>query len=183
MELNKLTVLVTGAASGIGHALSRGFLNDGATVVAVDRNTEGLEPLANQGAIILKIDVSDPAKVEGMVQTAVDKTGRLDVLFNNAGGRGAADFDFLAKELNTAGWRTVSINPRGAGNSKGSLEDVTLHTYAEDVSEIIKNLDGIPAAVLGHAFGNRVARCFAADYPEQPEAIAESVINFLKDYC
>lgn len=85
MKLHEMTVLVTGAASGIGHALSRGFLNDDATVVAVDRNTEGLEPLADQGAITLIIDVSDPAQVEGMVQTAVDKTGRLDALFNNAG--------------------------------------------------------------------------------------------------
>jgi NAD(P)-dependent dehydrogenase (short-subunit alcohol dehydrogenase family) len=85
MNLHEMTVLVTGAASGIGHALSGGFLNDGATVVAVDRNTEGLVPLENKGAITLNVDVSDPAQVEGMVQTAVDETGRLDVLFNNAG--------------------------------------------------------------------------------------------------
>ena len=85
MQLNRMTVLVTGAASGIGNALSRGFLKDGATVVAVDRNAEGLEPLAMKGATTLKVDVSDPAQVESMVETAVDKTGRLDVLFNNAG--------------------------------------------------------------------------------------------------
>ena len=85
MELNEMTVLVTGAASGIGHALASGFLKDGAMVVAVDRNAEGLEPLALKGAITLKVDVSDPAQVEGMVETAVDKTDRLDVLFNNAG--------------------------------------------------------------------------------------------------
>jgi 3-hydroxybutyrate dehydrogenase len=85
MKLNRMTVLVTGAASGIGYALSKGFLKDGATVVAVDRNSEGLEPLAIKGAIVLKVDISDPAQVEGMVGTAVDKTGRLDVLFNNAG--------------------------------------------------------------------------------------------------
>lgn len=85
MELNEMTVLVTGAASGIGHALAGGFLKDGATVVAVDRNAEGLESLALKGAITLKVDVSDPSQVEGMVETAVDKTGRLDVLFNNAG--------------------------------------------------------------------------------------------------
>jgi 3-hydroxybutyrate dehydrogenase len=85
MELQQMIVLVTGAASGIGHALARGFLKDGATVVAVDRNAEGLTSLAMKGAITLKVDVSDPAQVEGMVETAVDKTGRLDVLFNNAG--------------------------------------------------------------------------------------------------
>ena len=80
-----MTVLVTGAASGIGYALSRGFLNDCATVMAADRNAEGLLPLADKGAITLKVDVSDPDQVEGMVETAADKTGRLDVLFNNAG--------------------------------------------------------------------------------------------------
>ncbi len=85
MELNEMTVVVTGAASGIGHALAGGFLKDGATVVAVDRNAEGLTSLAMGGAITLNVDVSDPAQVEGMVETAVDKTDRLDVLFNNAG--------------------------------------------------------------------------------------------------
>ena len=110
----------------------------------------------------IMIDTGD-AEIEVVLR---GEKGPLIVMLP-AGGRGAPDFDFLAKELNTAGWRTVAVNPRGAGNSKGSLEDITLHTYAEDVSMIIKNLDGIPAAVLGHAFGNRVARCFAADYPEQ----------------
>lgn len=85
MKLHEMTVLVTGAASGIGQALARGFLADGAAVVAVDRNADGLAPLENQGAIILKVDVADPAQVQGMVETAVAKTGRLDVLFNNAG--------------------------------------------------------------------------------------------------
>ena len=80
-----MTVLVTGGASGIGHALCEGFLADGARVVAVDRSPQGLIPLAEQGAVTLQLDVSDPAQVEGMVETAVDKTGRLDVLFNNAG--------------------------------------------------------------------------------------------------
>ena len=49
MNLHEMTVLVTGAASGIGHALAKGFLNDGAAVVAADRNTEGLVPLENKG--------------------------------------------------------------------------------------------------------------------------------------
>jgi len=84
MKLHEMTVLVTGAASGIGHALSKGFLDDGATDVAVDRNADGLPLLENKGAITLKVDVADPAQVRGMVETAVDKTGRLDVLFNNA---------------------------------------------------------------------------------------------------
>jgi len=80
-----MTVCITGAASGIGRAISLGFLEDGAKVVAVDINSEGLEILEEKGAITKDIDVTNFAQVSSMVKTAVDETGRLDVLFNNAG--------------------------------------------------------------------------------------------------
>ncbi len=80
-----MTVCITGAASGIGHAISLGFLEDGAKVVAVDINRDGLKPLEDKGAITKTIDVTDFAQVNSMVNIAVDETGRLDVLFNNAG--------------------------------------------------------------------------------------------------
>ena len=80
-----MTICITGAASGIGHAISLGFLEDGAKVVAVDINSEGLEILEEKGAITKDIDVTNFAQVSSMVKTAVDETGRLDVLFNNAG--------------------------------------------------------------------------------------------------
>ena len=83
-----------------------------------------------------------------------------------AGGRGADDFGNLAAELVNAGWQTAAVNPQGVGNSTGPLENITLHDYARDVFEIIRALGGIPAAVLGHAWGNRVARCLAAEFPE-----------------
>ena len=93
------------------------------------------------------------------------KKGPLIVMYpgNN---RGAEDFDHLADALYEAGWRSAAINPRGVAGSKGSLEGITLHSYTGDIAAVIKALDGTPAAVLGHAFGNRVARCFAVDYPE-----------------
>ncbi|KKK46536.1 hypothetical protein LCGC14_0986060 [marine sediment metagenome] len=80
-----MTVCITGAASGIGQALSLGFLNDGAKVVAVDINQEVLKILKDKGAITKVIDVTDFTQVSSMVKTAVDETGRLDVLINNAG--------------------------------------------------------------------------------------------------
>jgi len=80
-----MTICITGAASGIGHAISLGFLEDGAEVVAVDINSEGLEPLEEKGAITKIIDTTDFSQVSSMVKIAVDETGRLDVLFNNAG--------------------------------------------------------------------------------------------------
>lgn len=85
MKLGSMTICITGAASGIGHAISLGFLEDGAEVVAVDINSEGLEPLEEKGAITKIIDATDFTQVSSMVKTAVDETGRLDVLFNNAG--------------------------------------------------------------------------------------------------
>jgi 3alpha(or 20beta)-hydroxysteroid dehydrogenase len=85
IEIAGMTVLVTGAASGIGHALARGFLDDGARVVGVDVNEGGLAPLAERGAVTRIIDVSDPDQVDAMVQAALDETGSLEVLINNAG--------------------------------------------------------------------------------------------------
>ncbi|MHA2391932.1 MAG: SDR family NAD(P)-dependent oxidoreductase [Promethearchaeota archaeon] len=85
MDLKSMTICITGAASGIGHAISLGFLEDGAKVVAVDINSEGLIPLKKKGAITKNVDVTDYSQVKGMVETAADETGRLDVLFNNAG--------------------------------------------------------------------------------------------------
>ena len=85
MDLKSMTVCITGAASGIGHAISNGFLDDGAKVVAVDINGEGLKSLEEKGATTKIIDVTDYNQVNSMVKTAVDETGRLDALFNNAG--------------------------------------------------------------------------------------------------
>ena len=93
------------------------------------------------------------------------KKGPLVVMYP-ANSRGAEDFDDLADALYAAGWRSAAINPRGVTGSKGPLEDITLHSYAGDIAAVVKALDGSPAVVLGHAFGNRVARCFAVDYPE-----------------
>jgi len=85
MKIQNSTIIVTGAGSGIGHALARGFLEDGANVVAVDRNGDSLLPLKELDGIIMEIDVSDQSQVQTMVEAAIKQTGRLDVLINNAG--------------------------------------------------------------------------------------------------
>ncbi len=107
------------------------------------------------------IDTGD-AEIEVVLH---GKKGPLIVMYPG-NGRGAEDFDDLADALYEAGWRSAAINPRGAAGSIGPLEDITLHAYTGDIAAVIKDLDGFPAVVLGHAFGNRVARCFAVDYPE-----------------
>ena len=72
----------------------------------------------------------------------------------------------LADALAGAGFRAIRVNPRGAGSSTGPMQAVTLHDYAADVAGVIDQLDAAPAFVLGHAFGNRIARTVAADHPK-----------------
>ena len=84
-EIEGRTVVITGAASGIGRALALGFVADGARVVGGDRDAAGLDRLRESGVIVQTTDVSVDADVRGLVERATAETGRLDVLFNNAG--------------------------------------------------------------------------------------------------
>ncbi len=86
--------IVTGAASGIGRATAQRLVDEGATVVAVDRDEEALAEAAeaigkgaaaSAGILALVGDVGDAATATRAVATATDEVGRLDVLVNNAG--------------------------------------------------------------------------------------------------
>tara|TARA_Y100001970_G_scaffold288855_1_gene417434 strand:- start:105419 stop:106129 length:711 start_codon:yes stop_codon:yes gene_type:complete len=83
--LENKTIVITGAANGIGRAWAERFIADGAVVVACDIDGENLESLKKIGIFIKKIDVSSQKEVKDAIDFAVEKTGRLDVLFNNAG--------------------------------------------------------------------------------------------------
>lgn len=86
-------VIVTGAGGGIGRATCRLFLEEGAKVCAIDLDPEGLERLASEvrgvevaGELITKtVDVVSAAQIEQAVTEIVERWGRVDVLFNNAG--------------------------------------------------------------------------------------------------
>ena len=80
-----LSIVITGAGSGIGRALAQGFLRDGARVVAADIREEGLAELKGAGALTQRCDVSRRPEVKALIEAAKRETGRVDVLFNNAG--------------------------------------------------------------------------------------------------
>jgi pimeloyl-ACP methyl ester carboxylesterase len=60
---------------------------------------------------------------------------------------------------------------RGTGESRGSLDGISLHDLAVDVAEVLQAMDCGPAHLVGHAFGNRVARCLAADRPSAVRSV------------
>ena len=80
------TVIVTGAARGIGQALAAAFATAGAHVVAVDRDEDILGAAAKEiGATPVAADVANTPDVEHAIDLAAKHTGRIDVIVNNAG--------------------------------------------------------------------------------------------------
>ncbi|MDZ4762396.1 MAG: SDR family oxidoreductase [Alphaproteobacteria bacterium] len=90
------TILITGAASGIGRALAVAFAAEGADVVAADLNAEALGALASSGCRTITVDVSNSEAVKRAVGAAVEGRGRVDVFFNNAGIGGRRAIEDLA---------------------------------------------------------------------------------------
>jgi pimeloyl-ACP methyl ester carboxylesterase len=86
-------------------------------------------------------------------------------------GRGGADFDALATALALKGYRVLRPQPRGIGHSTGPMSGNTLHHLAADIASIIRQEQAAPCVVAGHAFGNKVARTFAADHPDLVRAV------------
>lgn len=77
--------LVTGASSGIGREAALGLLDAGFTVHAAARRTGRMQDLADRGAQVLGLDVTDDASMTQGVAQVLETSGRVDVLVNNAG--------------------------------------------------------------------------------------------------
>ena len=86
--LNGKVAVVTGAASGIGRAITAAFIDAGASVLLCDRNTVALDAAAGElgdRAIGRVTDVSDESQVEGAMRAAREAFGALDIVVNCAG--------------------------------------------------------------------------------------------------
>ncbi len=109
------TIIVTGGSFGIGRATAIAFAKEGANVVVADyiEDSETIDAIKkNSGeAIFVKCDVSNEDDIKNMVKSTIDKYGRLDYAFNNAGIEGHQS---PTHECNNENWdRTININLKG----------------------------------------------------------------------
>src|SRR6201994_1290007 len=92
MRLKNKTALITGGNSGIGLETARLFVAEGAKIIITGRNRETLDAAAKElgpNAIALVADVTDVAATEAAIAKGVEKFGKLDIVFANAGIPGA----------------------------------------------------------------------------------------------
>ena len=107
MSTNTKTAVVTGAGSGIGYAVAEAFVREGANVVLNGRNEDKLARAAAQlgqpGQLALVAgDVTQPETAGRIVEAAVGRFGRIDVLVNNAGTFESKPFtDYSVEELDS----------------------------------------------------------------------------------
>jgi pimeloyl-ACP methyl ester carboxylesterase len=103
---------------------------------------------------------------------------QIDVITEGAGplvillpsrGRDSEDYDEVAHGIAGEGFRVLRPQPRGIGQSQGAMTGISLHDFARDIAAVIRHYGGKPygdsAVIVGHAYGNWVARMTATDYP------------------
>jgi pimeloyl-ACP methyl ester carboxylesterase len=81
-------------------------------------------------------------------------------------GRSGEDYDVVSAKLAADGFKVVRPQPRGIGQSTGPMTGLNMHDLAGDVASVVEHENKGPAVVVGHAFGNFVARQLAADRPD-----------------
>lgn len=95
--------IITGGASGLGRAIGSKLAQAGATVLLADIDEAALAEVASGTIHTMRVDVTDPASVAALVETALTRFGRIDYFFNNAGTAVIGEI----RDLTLAQWRGV----------------------------------------------------------------------------
>jgi NAD(P)-dependent dehydrogenase (short-subunit alcohol dehydrogenase family) len=117
-DLSGKVAVITGAASGLGAAISEAMAEAGADVTCVDLDQDGLRVTAGRiealgrRALTVRCDVTDEAGVEALMRSTESEFGHLDILFNNAGISDGKPT--LLHEYDTARWnRVLAVDLQG----------------------------------------------------------------------
>lgn len=101
LDMTGRTVIVTGGTMGLGRVIATRFLEHGGdVVVCARREPEELVAATGREAVFVAADVRDPEQVAAVVDEAADRTGRIDVLVNNAGGAPPAESATVSPRFN-----------------------------------------------------------------------------------
>lgn len=155
-SLSGKKALITGGTSGIGLAVAKNFIENGAAVIITGRRDSGEEVASSIGATFLQCDATDESAVKTMFQSAKDSLGTLDILVVNAG---AADDEGSIEEFDSAAMkRLMDINFNGVFYSLKYGP-----SYLADGGSII---------TTGSAAGSGVAHAGAGVYAASKAAVA-----------
>lgn len=157
MKFQGKVVLITGAARGVGMAITKGFAQEGATVIINDIDLQEGEKVAKQinqkgfKAFVVKADVSKSAEVEAMIDKVINSYGGIDILINNA-----AVFarSVPIVELEEEEWdRVMSINLKSVFNCcKAVIRNMTKRRSGKIIN--ITSFTGKTGRVVYTTFGN-----------------------------
>ncbi|HEY8877737.1 MAG TPA: SDR family NAD(P)-dependent oxidoreductase [Roseateles sp.] len=184
------TVIVTGASSGIGLAIAAAFLKRGDRVVGNARHADRLkQAAASLGAhadnfLAVAGDVADPATGTRLVNSAIERFGRVDVLVNNAGIFNAKPFvDYTPAELDAL----VDTNLKGfvypsQAAAKHMVENKAGHIINITAAIASQPIQGVPAVlpVLIKGGINQATRALAlelAPHKVQVAAVAPGIVD------
>jgi NAD(P)-dependent dehydrogenase (short-subunit alcohol dehydrogenase family) len=151
LDMTGRTVIVTGGTKGLGRAITERFLQQGADVViCARREPETPVDAGGRSAMFVACDVREPEQIATVVAAAVDTTGRVDVLVNNAGGAPPADSATASPRFNE---KIVALNLLAPLNFAQAVHD---QMQSQDDGGVIINIasvSGTRANPAGVAYG------------------------------
>lgn len=168
-------VIITGASSGMGEAAAKHLATLGATVVLGARRGDKIENMAKDiqetggKALAVAMDVTNLEQVKNLVDTAVQKFGRIDVILNNAGIMPLSPMD----RINVEEWNTmIDVNIKGVLNG---IAAVLPYMKEQKSGQIINT-----SSVAGHKVFNGSAVYSATKYAVR--ALTEGLRMEVKPY-
>jgi NAD(P)-dependent dehydrogenase (short-subunit alcohol dehydrogenase family) len=171
------TAVVTGAASGIGRALTEELVARGCHVIAADIELEGVKEIAEglstrePGATAVQLDVTDPEAFMRVVRGAADQRGRIDYIFNNAGiGAGGTIYDHTLEAWN----RVIAVNLNGVVHGVRAAYPIMRE---QGFGHIVNtaSMAGLVATAMGGAYAATKHAVVGLSKTLRAEAVADGI--------